>query len=166
MATTETASKEHYKAFEDDTVPATFQFTAKPVPDRPALSALEHVIVIDEGDDPYADADPDSFDFDAAWQAVEPDDILTLIYTSGTTGNPKGVQISHRNILETVRSYAQIVDFPDGGQIVSYLPMAHVAERNVSHYLPMAFGFTVTCLDNPRELAQALPQVHPTWFFA
>jgi long-subunit acyl-CoA synthetase (AMP-forming) len=106
------------------------------------------------------------FDFDAAWQAVDPDDTLTLIYTSGTTGNPKGVQITHRNIIETVRSYAQIVDFPDGGRIVSYLPMAHVAERNVSHYLPMAFGFTVTSIENPRDLTAALPQVHPTWFFA
>jgi long-subunit acyl-CoA synthetase (AMP-forming) len=65
-----------------------------------------------------------------------------------------------------VRSYAQIIEFPDGGRIVSYLPMAHVAERNVSHYLPMAFGFTVTTIANPKELMAALPQVHPTWFFA
>jgi long-subunit acyl-CoA synthetase (AMP-forming) len=97
---------------------------------------------------------------------VEPGDVLTLIYTSGTTGNPKGVQITQRNIIETVRSYAQIIEFPDGGRIVSYLPMAHVAERNVSHYLPMAFGFTVTTIANPKELMAALPQVHPTWFFA
>jgi long-subunit acyl-CoA synthetase (AMP-forming) len=103
---------------------------------------------------------------DAAWKAIEPNDILTLIYTSGTTGNPKGVQISHSNIIETVRSYAQIVDFPDGGRIVSYLPMAHVAERNVSHYLPMAFGFEVTSVANPRDVMQAMAQVHPTWFFA
>jgi long-chain acyl-CoA synthetase len=108
----------------------------------------------------------EDFDFDAAWQAVGPDDILTLIYTSGTTGNPKGVQISHRNIIETVRSYGQIIDFPDGGRIVSYLPMAHVAERNVSHYLPMAFGFEVTTVANPRDVMQAVAQVHPTWFFA
>jgi long-chain acyl-CoA synthetase len=108
----------------------------------------------------------DSFDFESAWKAVEPEDILTLIYTSGTTGNPKGVQITHRNIIETVRSYSQIVDFPDGGRIVSYLPMAHVAERNVSHYLPMAFGFEVTSVANPRDVMQAMAQVHPTWFFA
>jgi long-chain acyl-CoA synthetase len=134
---------------------------------------LEHVIVVD-GDAPEGgmtldelqQRGADDFDFDAAWQAVDAEDVLTLIYTSGTTGNPKGVQITHKNILETVRSYAQIIDFPDGGRIVSYLPMAHVAERNVSHYLPMAFGFTVTSIDNPRDLTAALPQVHPTWFFA
>src|SRR3954452_13619221 len=136
---------------------------------------LETIVVVD-GDAPQGGItleeleqkgkENEGFDFDAAWQAVEPDDILTLIYTSGTTGNPKGVQIMHSNITETVRSYAKIVDFPDGGRIVSYLPMAHVAERNVSHYLPMAFGFEVTCVENPRDVMQAVAQVHPTWFFA
>lgn len=136
-------------------------------------NALEMIIVVD-GDAPdggltleeLEGKGDDDFDFDAAWKAVEPDDTLTLIYTSGTTGNPKGVQITHKNIVETVRSYGKIIDFPDGGRIVSYLPMAHVAERNVSHYLPMAFGFTVTSIENPKELMAALPEVHPTWFFA
>lgn len=136
-------------------------------------NALETIIVVD-GDAPdggltleeLEGKGDDDFDFDAAWKAVEPDDTLTLIYTSGTTGNPKGVQITHKNIVETVRSYGKIIDFPDGGRIVSYLPMAHVAERNVSHYLPMAFGFTVTSIENPKELMAALPEVHPTWFFA
>src|SRR3954454_11256238 len=108
----------------------------------------------------------EGFDFESAWKAVEPDDVLTLIYTSGTTGPPKGVQITHGNITDTVRSYDEIIGFPDGGRVVSYLPMAHVAERNVSHYLPMMLGFTVTCCPNPREVMQYLPEVKPTWFFA
>jgi long-subunit acyl-CoA synthetase (AMP-forming) len=149
------------------------QFLDRLVDARGRDNALEHIVVVD-GDAPEGgltldelqQKGEDDFDFDAAWQAIEPDDILTLIYTSGTTGNPKGVQITHRNILETVRSYAKIVDFPDGGRIVSYLPMAHIAERNVSQYLPMAFGFEVTSIANPRDLSAALPQVHPTWFFA
>src|SRR3954447_16040727 len=138
-------------------------------------NALEHIIVVDadssdgvmtlEELQQKGDENTD-FDFDAAWQAVEPDDVLTLIYTSGTTGNPKGVQITHANILGAVDSYMQIVDFPDGGAIVSYLPMAHIAERVVSHYLPMAFGFTITPLENARDIGAALAQVHPTWFFA
>jgi long-chain acyl-CoA synthetase len=149
------------------------QFLDRIVDARGRDNALEHVVVVD-GDAPergvtleeLQQTGADDFDFDDAWQAVEPEDVLTLIYTSGTTGNPKGVQITHRNIIETVRSYAQIVDFPDGGRIVSYLPMAHIAERNVSHYLPMVFGFEVTSIANPRDLSAALPQVHPTWFFA
>ncbi len=116
--------------------------------------------------DELMDRGADDFDFEATWRAVEPDDVLTLIYTSGTTGPPKGVQITHANICETVRSYDEIIDFPDGGRIVSYLPMAHVAERNVSHYLPMLCGFTVTCCPDAREVMSYLPEVRPTWFFA
>jgi long-chain acyl-CoA synthetase len=131
-------------------------------------NALEHIVVVD-GDDltleELESRGEDDFDFDAAWQAIEPDDVLTLIYTSGTTGNPKGVQISHSNIVKTFRSYSTLVDFPDGGKIVSYLPMAHVAERNVSHYTPMAYGYTVTSIENPRDVMAAVQQVHPTWFF-
>jgi long-subunit acyl-CoA synthetase (AMP-forming) len=135
-------------------------------------NALETVVVVD-GDAPEGgltleeldSRGEDDFDFDAAWQAIEPNDVLTLIYTSGTTGNPKGVQIIHSNMVEIFRSYSQIVDFPDGGTIVSYLPMAHVAERNVSHYTPMAFGYTVTAIENPRDVMTAVQQAHPTWFF-
>src|SRR3954454_11171705 len=140
---------------------------------KDADNALEHVVVVD-GDPPeggmtlheLAERGEDDFDFEAAWKAVEPEDILTLIYTSGTTGPPKGVQITHGNITECIRSYDELIAFPDGGKIVSYLPMAHVAERNVSHYLPMMCGFTVTCCPNAREVTKYMPEVKPTWFFA
>src|SRR5215211_3904652 len=134
---------------------------------------LEQVVVVD-GDPPdgamsfdelISQAD-DDFDFEAAWRAVEPEDLLTLIYTSGTTGQPKGVQITHANICETVRSFDEMIRFPDGGRIVSYLPMAHVAERNVSHYLPMLCGFEITCCPDARKVIEYLPEVKPTWFFA
>ena len=136
-------------------------------------NALEHVVVVD-GDAPegvmtldqLAGLGDDDFDFEAAWHAVQPDDVSMLIYTSGTTGNPKGVEITHRNQVECTRSYDEVIGFPDGGKVVSYLPMAHVAERNVSHYLPMLCGFTVTCCPNAREVAEYLPEVRPTWFFA
>jgi long-chain acyl-CoA synthetase len=134
--------------------------------------SVEHVILVDgdaEGtlslDDVEARAD-DGFDFEAAWQAVESDDVLTLIYTSGTTGPPKGVQITHKNELTAGRSFDQIIQFPDGAKAVSYLPMAHIAERSCTHYLPIMFGFTVTCCPDAREVVSYLPEVRPTWFFA
>jgi long-subunit acyl-CoA synthetase (AMP-forming) len=140
---------------------------------RDAVETVEQVVVVD-GDPPpgtaslgaLADSGAPDFDFEAAWRAVQPEDVLTLIYTSGTTGPPKGVQITHANICETVRSYDELIQFPDGGRIVSYLPMAHVAERNVSHYLPMLCGFTITCCPDPREVMAYMPEVRPTWFFA
>jgi long-chain acyl-CoA synthetase len=140
---------------------------------RDASDTFEHVIVVDgeapEGTmslDELASRGGDRFDFEGAWRAVEAGDLLTLIYTSGTTGPPKGVQIMHSNICDTVRSYDQMIQFPDAGRIVSYLPMAHVAERNVSHYLPMLCGFTITCCPDARKVIEYLPEVRPTWFFA
>jgi long-chain acyl-CoA synthetase len=149
------------------------EFLERVLKAKEADNDLEHVVVVD-GEAPeggmtlaeLAERGDDDFDFEAAWKAVEPDDLLTLIYTSGTTGPPKGVQITHGNICDTVRSYDEIIAFPDGGRVVSYLPMAHVAERNVSHYLPMLLGFTVTCCPNAREVTKYMPEVKPTWFFA
>ena len=136
-----------------------------------AEGGVEHVISVDGGEGAMSVDDVESgagedFDFDATWRAVEPDDMLTLIYTSGTTGPPKGVQLTHDNMMATIRSYDKIIGFPRGGRIVSYLPMAHIAERNVSHYLPMVCGFSVTCCPDPRQVMAYLPDVHPTWFFA
>jgi long-subunit acyl-CoA synthetase (AMP-forming) len=105
-------------------------------------------------------------DFDAAWRAVTPDDVLTLIYTSGTTGDPKGVQVTHRNMAFTARAYGEVIGFPPRSSVVSYLPMAHIAERNCSHYFPMLFGFSVTCLPDARQVVASFPEVRPAWFFA
>ena len=134
---------------------------------------LEHIVVVDgEGeertltlDDIEARAD-EGFDFEAAWSAVEPDDVLTLIYTSGTTGPPKGVQIKHANMLAAARSFDEIINFPEGARVISYLPMAHIAERACTQYLPMTFGFSTTDCPDPRQIAAYLPEVRPTWWFS
>jgi long-chain acyl-CoA synthetase len=131
------------------------------------LTGVEHVIVVDdESADPVEAHAPQSFDFDAAWRAVEPGDLLTLIYTSGTTGPPKGVQLTHANAVACLSGFDQIIEFPDEGRVISWLPMAHIAERASSHYLPIFVGFSTTCCPDPRQVAAYLPEVHPTWFFA
>ena len=137
--------------------------TEKAFADR--IRGVEHVIVVDDGGDVEAHV-PDGFDFEAAWRAVEPDDVLTLIYTSGTTGPPKGVQLTHANLISAVNGFDQVIAFPDEGRVVSWLPMAHIAERACSHYLPMLLGFTTTCCPDPRQVVAYLPEVKPTWFFA
>ena len=123
----------------------------------------EQVLDVDKLDDLDGD---DDFDFDAAWQAVEPEDPLTLIYTSGTTGDPKGVVLTHKSMLFTMRAYDEVLHYERGGRVISYLPMAHIAERNCSHYFPMQFGFTVTCCPDAREVMSYFPEVRPSWFFA
>jgi long-chain acyl-CoA synthetase len=126
----------------------------------------EHVFTVGRLPELEARGEGSDLDFDAAWRAVEPDDQLTLIYTSGTTGEPKGVQITHRNMAFTGASYDELIGLPRGGDIVSYLPMAHIAERNCSHYFPMLFGFSVTCVADARQVAASFPEVRPAWFFA
>jgi long-chain acyl-CoA synthetase len=129
------------------------------------LEGIDHLIVVDGDVDLESEAAGD-FDFEAAWRAVEPDDVLTLIYTSGTTGPPKGVQLSHSNLVAAVQGFDQVIAFPADGRVISWLPMAHIAERACSHYLPMLLGFTTTCCADPRQVLGYLPEVKPTWFFA
>ena len=137
--------------------------TEKAFADR--IRGVEHVIVVDDGGEVESHA-RDDFDFEASWRAVQPDDILTLIYTSGTTGPPKGVQLTHANLTAGINGFDQVIAFPDDGRVVSWLPMAHIAERACSHYLPMFLGFTTTCCPDPRQVVAYLPEVRPTWFFA
>ncbi len=139
---------------------------------RKELPDLDHVIVVDgeapEGVTPLADVEGSNPDFDveASWRAIKPDDLLTLIYTSGTTGPPKGVQLSHANMMDVIASVEEIIGLPEGIRVISWLPSAHVAERNAHHYIPIVFAGTITCCENPREVMSYLPDVRPNWFFA
>ncbi|WP_022979778.1 long-chain fatty acid--CoA ligase [Ideonella sp. B508-1] len=124
-------------------------------------AAIDGAVTLDE----LERSAPD-LDLAVAARGIGAEDIATLIYTSGTTGSPKGVQLTHRNILCAANGLEQIIRFRPGFRMVSWLPAAHVAERMAAHYLPMVFAGTVTCCPNPREVLSVLPQVRPTWFFA
>jgi len=139
---------------------------------RRDLPDLEYVIVVD-GQAPLgtlalADVEGSNPDFDveASVAQIQPSDLLTLIYTSGTTGPPKGVQLVHRNLLAAVEGLEELITFPRDGRVISWLPAAHVAERNAHHYLPIVFGLQITCCDDPRQVFSYLPEVRPSWFFA
>ena len=138
---------------------------------RESVPSLERVIVVDgkapEGTLALEEVEGSNPDFDpSSVPGAEPDDVLTLIYTSGTTGPPKGVQLSHRNVMFAAKVTEEIINFDAGSKVISWLPAAHIAERMAHHYLPVVFAGTVTCCPNPREIVSYLPQVHPTWFFA
>ena len=98
--------------------------------------AVEHVVVVDGagGEATLTLVDlaaraPAEHDFEAAWRAVEPADVLTLIYTSGTTGPPKGVELTHANMLAQWRALQATRPRPSGGRLISFLPAAHIADR-------------------------------------
>jgi long-chain acyl-CoA synthetase len=139
---------------------------------REQLPGLEHVIVVDgeapAGTIPLSEVEGSNPDFDveASVAQLQPTDVLTLIYTSGTTGPPKGVQLIHRNLLAAVEGLEELIDFPRDGRIISWLPAAHIAERNAHHYLPIVYGLQITCCEDPRQVLSYLPEVRPSWFFA
>ncbi|HYU60634.1 MAG TPA: AMP-dependent synthetase/ligase [Solirubrobacterales bacterium] len=137
---------------------------------REAGAEIEHVIVVDGdgGDqtlDQLMDVDPE-FDLEPNASEIGPDDLLTLIYTSGTTGPPKGVQLTHRNLLSLVSGIEEMIPMPERGRVISWLPAAHIAERGANYYLPVVYGLSITVCPEPRKIIEFLPTVKPSWFFA
>jgi long-subunit acyl-CoA synthetase (AMP-forming) len=106
-------------------------------------------------------------DLDALAAAGDPADIATMIYTSGTTGPAKAVMISQYNVVYTVESLRRCIAFDDfrGTRIVSYLPMAHIAERMMSHYQTMLLGYDVYCCPEANQLSAYLKEVRPEIMF-
>jgi long-chain acyl-CoA synthetase len=129
----------------------------------PELPHLEHVLSLDADWKGLLEAQP--VDLAAAVAAADPEQLATVIYTSGTTGPPKGVQISHRNVAWTLESYRALLGELEGFRAVSYLPMAHIAERFVTHYLGMASGFEVTTCPDMAQVADYARLVRPQVIF-
>lgn len=105
----------------------------------------------------YAAASGDFFDFESTWRAVQPEDIVTLIYTSGTTGNPKGVEMTHANLLFEGYAIDEVLGIRFGDRVTSFLPSAHIADRMTGLYLQEMFGTQVTAVADARTIAAALP---------
>lgn len=99
-------------------------------------------------------------------ERADSDDLLTLIYTSGTTGEPKGVLLSHRNLLTAAQGIGESVGLAEGDRIISWLPHAHVAERTCHYICALLFGLDVTFCADAQSLPQLLRQVEPDWFGA
>ena len=146
------------------------------------LPALEHVVLVEDA----ADYDGREWalsweelisrgraaraeqpeDFPAAWRELSPDDPATLIYTSGTTGPPKGVVITHHNVLWELASVERFIDLPTHLRGISYLPLAHVAERAFSHYLHLQKAGSVYFAPDPAEAIEVVQAARPQAFLA
>jgi len=96
---------------------------------------------------------------------ITPDDPVTLLYTSGTTGNPKGVLITHRSVLYEVAAGQRVGNITGGVRWVSYLPLAHIAERMFTLYIPVSVGGHVHFCPDAKQLVGVVGQVQPTAFF-
>ncbi|MBB2943174.1 long-chain acyl-CoA synthetase [Actinoplanes lutulentus] len=141
----------------------------------PHLQAFRHVVVVDgEGGIPLRDvaargealhqADPGAFE--KAWREVRPDQGVTLLYTSGTTGDPKGVVLTHSNVIyQSVVLEAVVPDVPDHAASLAYLPLAHIAERVLGVYNPIYRTGHVTICPDPTKLLAGLVTIRPVSFF-
>lgn len=95
----------------------------------------------------------------------DPADIAAIIYTSGTTGNPKGVMLSHRNIISNAVAAVDIPHIKPEDRMLSILPLAHTYECTIGFVVPLLAGASVSYLDGPPVISRLLPalaEVRPT----
>ncbi len=92
----------------------------------------------------------------------KPSDLLTLIYTSGTTGNPKGVMLTHRNLVSNIIASAQVIPIGEEDVLLSFLPLCHSFERMAGYYTAMACGATVAYAESVETVRDNLLEVRPT----
>ena len=114
--------------------------------------------------------------FVSAWKApqprplaprsADPHALASIVYTSGTTGRPKGVMLSHYNMLSVAHGVLGMVDCYQQDLFLSFLPLSHTLERTVGYYLPIMTGSTVAYARSVAQLAEDLQQVQPTVLIA
>ncbi|MBN2482408.1 MAG: long-chain fatty acid--CoA ligase [Bacteroidales bacterium] len=92
-------------------------------------------------------------------------EMVTLIYTSGTTGNPKGVMLSHSNIMSNVKTISEVYDFNHTHRTLSFLPISHVFERTINYYF-QSVGISVYYAENLGTIAENLKEVQPHLFIS
>ncbi len=110
---------------------------------------------------PYSFADADVF-IDEASKKINEDDILTIIYTSGTTGNPKGVCLSHKNVLANVKQCSDSFDVNEKDRFLSFLPLSHTYERTAGYYLPLSERAEIYYAQSIDTLHVQMQEVKPT----
>ena len=138
---------------------------------RQAGAPIEQVIVLD-GDGPEGvltlaelERRGREADLHALAAQVHPDDVATLIYTSGSTGQPKGVEITHGNLVAEARAINAAVPQVADGSFISVLPAAHIADRMRAYYgSVIAFGHEVTTVADAADLVPTLRRVRPVYF--
>jgi len=107
---------------------------------------------------------------EAEWRARvtsrRPEELAILIYTSGTTGRPKGAMLSHRNILQTIRSFNMVIAQGEDDERMCFLPLCHVAERNGGAYYSIYTGTRLNFVENPETIPENVREIAPTVFVA
>ncbi len=96
-------------------------------------------------------------------ESIKEDDLLTIIYTSGTTGNPKGVMLTHRNVVSNVKSSVKAVDFKETDRFLTYLPWCHSYERTTGYYSAFSAGATIAFVEAIETISANIKEFKPTY---
>ncbi len=146
-----------------------------------ALPLLKKIIVIDmKGLRHYDDPHIISFDqvealgrkkaeenpqfFKTLISEIRADDVALMVYTSGTTGPPKGAMLTHKNLLSLAEAFSKVAHFSPEDEVVSYLPLCHIAERLMSVILALYTGYTVNFAESLETIQENLYEIAPTIF--
>ena len=126
---------------------------------RESNDIMNFVTFLDKGKDFSQNCD---ISFSDMVNSVKEDDILTIIYTSGTTGVPKGVVLTHKNLLSNVEATLKVAEFTNNETFLSFLPLSHVLERMGGHYTPFTIGATIYYAENMETIADNMVESSPT----
>ena len=146
-------------------------------------NSLEKIIVMDdsyEGNEQYIlnfmkflnvgneFSKKQEYKFEDLVSTAKEDDLLTLIYTSGTTGNPKGVMLSHKNLISNINSTLACIADSDGeifvekDKLLSFLPLSHVFERMCGHFCAFSQGAQTYFAENIEKVVENMIEVKPS----
>ncbi len=125
----------------------------------PARNIISYDHIIELGEKYIKDT---GFTLEKASKDVKPNDLLTLIYTSGTTGNPKGVMLSHDNLISNVKAGAKHIAFGTEDTFLSFLPLSHVFERMTGHYTAFSLGSKTYYAESIDTIGENMLEVGPT----
>jgi len=139
---------------------AAFETTVAAV--APRCGGLEHVLRLTSGAPELDGVVSPAFDFERSWRKVTPQDLVCLVYTSQTTGPPNAAEITHHGVLANLRRIWPTLPIPNRVGVISFLPLAHLAERFTSHYAAIVLARTVTCCPDAAAFAAALAQTGRT----
>ncbi len=144
---------------------------------RSEIPSLEHVIVFGDSEDrepgimsfaellalgePLAAERPDD-EYRENALATDPHDLLTILYTSGTTGQPKGVMLTHNNLVSNVRSVLAVFDIGERDISLSVLPLCHIFERMAGHYTMFTAAVTICYAESLEKLGDNFVETRPT----
>lgn len=134
------------------------QITAKDI-DASKQKVLTFTELLDIG---HAYGQEQSLNFEAMCQEPSPDDLLTLIYTSGTTGEPKGVMLTHNNLVTNIVAALTHINIDESDRLLSFLPLSHSFERMAGHFLAFSRGASTYYAESIEKVAANMMETHPT----